>query len=117
MSDGIRVRTADLEIPGEGLAALLARRGGEVRLYAADLTVTQKALQLLLDGPPPGEEGEARAGERRAPAVIFRPGEVTLRFGPPGSEVTLLLAFPALHLEPGDGILRLRGGVEDGGTG
>jgi len=99
MADGIKIQDAAVEISPEGLQSLLQKRGAELTVSKLDLSVSQEALNTLLNGlgsggstPPSAECSDAglkvrseRDGQQMA--LDLRVGTVRIEISAAGLRV------------------------------
>ncbi len=99
MDEGIRINDAACEISPNGLEALLAKRGGEIRLTRLDCSISEAALNALLQSLAPGAP---------TPRARVEEGRVTVENMGPDAQHRLELDVGGLRLEISGAGLRLR---------
>jgi hypothetical protein len=100
VDEGIRIEDVACEISPQGLEALLARRGGEVKVTRLDCAVSPAALNALLQRFAPPGEGSPRAQ--------VSDGSLTVENVGPEGAMKLELRAGGFRLEITSAGLRLR---------
>jgi hypothetical protein len=100
VDEGIRIEDVACEISPQGLEALLARTGGEVKVTRLDCAVSPAALNALLQRFAPPGEGVPRA--------VVGDGSLAVENVGPGGGMKLELQAGGFRLEITSEGLRLR---------
>jgi hypothetical protein len=95
----IEIENAAVEISPEGLEAMLAGRGVDLRFSQLEFRLSAAAVQALVQRLMPSEGEPARAE--------VTPQGVSIEGEKDGRRVRIRLDATSLRLQPGDGELRL----------
>src|SRR5688572_20923873 len=99
MDEGIRIEDAACEISPAGLESMLAKKGLEVKVTRLDLSVSEAALNALLQRFAPGEQ---------APRAAVQRGSLRVENVGPDAGTRLELQAGGIRIEIADGTVRVR---------
>ena len=99
MEEGIRIEDIAFEISPTGLVSLLDKKGLELKVNRLDLSISEAALNSLLERYAPADT---------APAASVEGGQLTLTNSREGATSKIELGSPGLRLEVTGSGLRLR---------